>query len=299
MNLCLGTVQFGMDYGIKGQKRPTLDQSIEMLDYATQNGITHLDTAYAYGSAEDVLGCFIRKKTVPRDSLFISAKLCPNILDELSKNQYYTAIRKNLEESLRRIGTDYLDAYMCHSSRYVYNDDILGAMKCLKEDGLVKHVGVSVYEVEEARRCLSSEYTDFMQLPFSILDQRMFSTGVLDDYIDGETQIDARSAFIQGLITMQCDQIPNFLAKARPIMQKVDSLCKRYNVKPVELAIGFVKNCRDISHLVFGVDNMAQLKEDIRIFNGSSLSSDILIDIGKEFRDISADIVMPSLWKKN
>ena len=51
MQLCLGTVQFGMDYGIRNQKQPTLEQAVEMLDYATQNGINHIDTANAYGTA--------------------------------------------------------------------------------------------------------------------------------------------------------------------------------------------------------------------------------------------------------
>ena len=51
MELCLGTVQFGMDYGIKGQKQPSVDQAVEMLDYATHNGINTIDTAPTTSSA--------------------------------------------------------------------------------------------------------------------------------------------------------------------------------------------------------------------------------------------------------
>ena len=51
MELCLGTVQFGMDYGIAGQKQPTVEKAVECLDYATQNGISTIDTANAYGTA--------------------------------------------------------------------------------------------------------------------------------------------------------------------------------------------------------------------------------------------------------
>ena len=61
MELCLGSVQFGMDYGIRGKKRPPLSDCLEMLDYAVHNGITTIDTASAYGGAEDVIGRFFEK----------------------------------------------------------------------------------------------------------------------------------------------------------------------------------------------------------------------------------------------
>lgn len=62
MQLCLGTVQFGMNYGICGQKQPSVEAACEMLDYAVHNGISHIDTAKQYGTAEDVVGIFLRKK---------------------------------------------------------------------------------------------------------------------------------------------------------------------------------------------------------------------------------------------
>ena len=49
MKLCLGTVQFGLDYGIRGQKKPSIEDSIKILDYATQNGIDNIDTAIHMG----------------------------------------------------------------------------------------------------------------------------------------------------------------------------------------------------------------------------------------------------------
>ena len=64
MELCLGTVQFGLDYGIIGQKKPPLEYAVNCLDYATQNGIAAIDTAAAYGNAEEVVGAFLKKKTV-------------------------------------------------------------------------------------------------------------------------------------------------------------------------------------------------------------------------------------------
>lgn len=297
MELCLGTVQFGMDYGIKGQKQPSVEKAVEMLDYATQNGIDTIDTANAYGTAEDVVGTFLEKKTVARDKLFIISKFRPNLLDDLKPEEYYKVMRDNLENTLSRLHTDYLDSYLLHSARYVFDDEIIETLNRMKQDGLVKRVGVSVYEPEEAKKCIERPNIEFMQLPFSIFDQRMEKAGVFNDAEKDNIQIHSRSAFIQGMILMEEDEVPLFLAKAKPIVRKISLLCERHGLSRISLAMNYVKQQSRISHLVFGVDNLEQLIENISIFK-ENISKDIIDDIAKEFTDIEADIVMPSLWKK-
>ena len=96
---------------------------------------------------------------------------------------------------------------------------------------------------------------------------------------------------------MQDNQVPDFLVKAKPIVKLIDKLCKKYNISRIALAMNYVKQEKAISHLVFGVDNIEQLKENIDIFQ-TDISKKIVDDISREFRNIEADIVMPSLWKK-
>jgi len=297
VELCLGTVQFGMNYGIKGQKQPSVEQAVEMLDYATQNGISTIDTANAYGTAEDVVGTFLAKKTIARDKLFIISKFRPNLLDGVATDDYYRIMRENLENTLSRLGTDYLDSYLLHSARYVFSDEIISTLNRMKQDGLVKRVGVSVYEPEEAKKCIERPNVEFMQLPYSIFDQRMEKAGVFKEAERDNIQIHSRSAFIQGLILMGEEEVPSFLAKAKPIVNKISLLCQRHGLSRIALAMNYVKQQSRISHLVFGVDSIEQLKEDIRIFQ-DDIPADTIDDIAKEFRDIEADIVMPSLWKK-
>ena len=296
MRLCIGTVQFGMDYGIKGQKKPSLYDAIGMLDYATQNGITDIDTAFAYGEAEDVVGEFLKRKTIDRSKLFISSKLKPNELDEVPHSKLKSSINEHLDRSLKRLNTDYLDSYMLHSSRYVFNDDILEALYEVKKDGRIKHCGVSVYYPNEAKKCIESDFVDFTQLPFSVFDQRMQTEGVFDLAKEkNNTQIHSRSAFIQGLILMREDEIPPFLQGAKPILAKIDKLSQKYGISRIEIALLFVKHFEAISHLVFGVDNIEQLKENIDIFN-RTLDDEVINDFSKEFNNIDTDIMMPSLW---
>lgn len=199
--------------------------------------------------------------------------------------------------SLSRLHTDYLDSYLLHSSRYVYNDEIIDALNKLKTDGYVRKIGVSVYEVDEAKRCINQSNIDFMQLPYSIFDQRMLHGKVFELAKDGNIQIHSRSAFIQGLILMKVNEVPPFLSKAKPMLCKIDDLCVKYGISRVALAMSFVKYQDAISHLVFGVDNMEQLKENIQLFT-HSVSEEIVLEISKEFVNLQTDIVMPSLWKK-
>lgn len=299
MELCLGTVQFGMDYGISGQKQPSVEQAVEMLDYAVQNGINTIDTANAYGTAEDVVGAFLRRQTVSRESLWIISKFRPNLLDDVKENAYYAVMKENLTNTLERLGVDYLDTYLLHSARYVYNDAIIATLNRFKQEGYTRKVGVSVYEVDEAKKCIERDNVDFMQLPYSVFDQRMKAGGIFDlaKKQGNTTQIHSRSAFIQGLILMEENEVPDFLAKARPIVRKISEMCRKYEISRISLAMNYVKQEESTSHLVFGVDNIEQLKENIEIFQ-EDIDRNVIREISREFSDIEADIVMPSLWKR-
>lgn len=68
MKLCLGTVQFGMDYGVQRTGQPSCVAAVDVLDTAVQNGVTAIDCAAAYGTAENVVGEFLR--------LFLGARDC-------------------------------------------------------------------------------------------------------------------------------------------------------------------------------------------------------------------------------
>jgi aryl-alcohol dehydrogenase-like predicted oxidoreductase len=298
MELCLGTVQFGMDYSIRKRKKPSMHEAIQMLDYATQNGITNIDTAAAYGTAEDVVGEFLARKTVERDKLFIISKFPPNLLDEIEPRDYKKKINECLLKSLKRLHTDYLDSYIFHSSRYAFDEEKLEALYEVKEEEKIRHCGVSVYYPEEAKICIESPCVDFIQLPSSLFDQRMLRSGIFELADQNKsTQIHSRSAFIQGLLLINEKEVPDYLKSAIPLINKMEVICKAYGISRVKLAILFVKLFSAVSHLVFGVHDIEQLKEDIDMFSQES-PNDILTEIATSFDSIPAEIVVPSLWIK-
>lgn len=297
MELCLGTVQFGMKYGISGHVQPSAAQAVNMLEYAVHHGVRTIDTAAAYGSAELIVGEFFRKSSFPRTKIKLITKLNPNVLDEVPPEKYYETMKLYLEKSLARLQTDYVDGYLLHSARYVFNSDVLLALGRLKEDGLVHKTGVSVYEPEEAKAGIANEHVDLIQLPYSIFDQRMEREAVFVSAEKSHTEIHSRSAFLQGLILMDEHRIPSFLCHGEKFVKKFRECCADLSVSRKALAFSFVKRQKTISRLVFGVDSMEQLAEDIKVFHQAVSITDVE-RVALEFEQMATDIIMPSLWAK-
>ncbi len=297
MELAIGTVQFGMNYGVFNQEKKDVDYCIRCLDYATQNGINAIDTATAYGIAEQVTGKFLKKRTISREKLFVSTKLLPNILDDYELKDYVAIIRDNLIKSLQVLNLDYVDAYFLHSSRYAHRPDILAALEEVKKEGLACHVGVSVYDTDEAIACIKSPFVDYIQAPYSVFDHRMKEEDIFKMSQQNGCTVDTRTAFVKGLIRLSVDDVPDYLADAKPILDKLDQICKRTGYTRIELALNYIKREKEINHLVFGIRDLEQLQEDIIAFN-KDVSEDVLDLLDQEFTDIDTNIVIPSLWKK-
>ena len=298
MRLCIGTVQFGMDYGVQGGTRPAARDAVRMLDYATQNGVDAIDTAAAYGTAEEVVGEFLSRKTLPRETLQLISKFGTNIFEDASVADYAVRLRAAAETSLKRIKSDYLDAYICHVPTAAGDPAIIEAMAALKASGLVRHVGFSVYDPGQVQACLTTDAVDFIQSPFSFLDRRMETSGALAEASAKGVDLHTRSAFVQGLMLMDVAKIPERLAATRPIISDLEAACAEAGLSRRALALAFVKANPNISHLVFGVDNLAQLKEIVDDFN-RDIPASAVAGIAARFASVPADIFMPNKWRKD
>ncbi len=298
MKLCLGTVQFGMDYGGQGGTRPSVKEAVAMLDFAVQNGVDAIDTAAAYGAAEEVVGEFLASRTVPRDAVQIVSKFGTGIFEGVEASAYSRCLRAAAEKSLKRLSTDYLDAFICHVPSAAGDAAVVSAMAALKETGLARHVGFSVYETTEAKVCLDADEVDFIQVPFSVLDQRMKSSGALAKAAAKGVDVHTRSAFVQGLMLMPPASIPEHLAATKPYVEELEALCREYGITRRLLALACVKAQPEISHLVFGVDNRKQLKEIIDDFN-QPIPAEIVMGIAARFASVPSDIFMPNKWRKD
>ena len=295
--LVLGTVQFGLNYGINNlNSKPTREKSFAMLDYAWENGIRTFDTAYAYGDAEEILGEFIKTRNLGSEIKIIT-KLKPNVLAEVPGSEV-EIIRKNLAESLKRLGRGYVDGYLLHTPAYIHEPRVVSALQKLKKSGLAKNIGVSVYEKDDAVYAAGLPEVDYIQIPYSILDQR------LDDKVfwgltkKNKIKVFARTAFLQGLLFMPEEKIPVHLEKAKIYLKEMDEIIGRYSLNRQQAALLFSYCNENIDHVVFGVDNINQLTEDLQIVKDSPDCTECIAELRNKFRNIEKNIIFPSLWKK-
>lgn len=294
MELCLGTVQFGKNYGINNQDgQPPLAKSLDMLRYATEHGINLLDTAAAYDEAEMVVGCFLQQT---QQDVHLISKLRPDCL-EGNRCTIEDTIRNELKQTLEKLHVNSIYGYLLHNAEHLYMDEVIAALKQLKKEGLIRHYGVSIYQIADGLAGIEKGCT-IIQVPFSVFDQRAKNQGLLEQAIKNGVEIHTRSAFLQGLLMMDTDRIPEYLKKIRPYVEKLNAICEKYGVEKKDLLIGFVKQTSGISRLVFGVDNLVQLKEFVDIFNRVSIREQIMQELNDSFEKIEENLILPNKWGK-
>lgn len=293
--LCLGTVQFGMKYGINNQEgQPTEEACFEMLDSALEKGIDIIDTARAYGTAEIVVGNYLKYRKCSQKVKIIS-KLRPNIINPDEKD-VYSVIRRELEESLKRLHVQYLNGYLLHTPEYIYDEKIVDTLFRLKEENIIQNIGVSIYNMDEGYAAIKKRM-DYVQLPYSVLDQRGTQTGFIHDAQNAGLTVFSRSAFLQGLFMMDLVKIPDYLEHAKPYLSFFEELLNRFKIRKIDLLLHFVKSVKEIDYLVFGVDSKDQLLEDISSFQlNISLENNLKKAIQDFFIKIDDSIILPSLW---
>ena len=297
MKLCLGTVQFGIDYGLRGRTKPSLGDSIAMLNYAVRNGVEAIDTSALYGEAETVVGEFLSQSPIPRENLFVVSKFGVAGIEGLSSQELEQRLLDEAGISLSRLGLNRLDAYICHVPSAVRDDRVVQALGALRRSGMASHVGFSVYETEEAEIAINSGVVDFLQIPFSVLDQRMATQGILELAARRGVELHSRSAYVQGLALMDPEFVPEHLAEIRPAIARLAGLCRAANVSRQVLALAFVRSFAQISHIVFGAHDMNQLADTIKSFS-CDVPGNVVQEARRLFADIRPELVMPNKWKK-
>lgn len=293
--LCLGTVQFGMKYGINNQEgQPTEEACFEMLDIAIEKGIDVIDTARAYGTAEIVLGNYLEYRKC-HYKVDIISKLRPNVL-ETDEKDVYSVIRKELEDSLKRLHVSQLKGYLLHTPEYVYDERIVEALFRLKGEKLIQNVGVSIYDMKEGYEAIK-KHMDYIQLPYSVFDQRGTQSELIEKAKKAGMVIFTRSAFLQGLYMMELEKIPYHLEHSKKYLRHFEDLIKQYKKNKIELLLQFVRVSENIDYLVFGVDNKEQLLEDIEIIErDEKIEEDLISEIRGYYSQVEESIILPSLW---
>ncbi len=271
----LGTVQFGLDYGISNKDgRTSSDEVSRILKFALQQGLDTIDTASAYGDAEKVLG-----ENDLSGFRIISKFITP------PKNE---KISSQLHQSLKRLNQDNLYGYLAHRPLdLIENPSQWNELNNLKAQGLVKKIGFSFNEPSEIAQALKSGFIpDLIQIPFNYFDSR-FKEQIIS-LKDKGCEIHTRSTFLQGLFFINPDELHSFFNEVKPIIENLQNSYKSLSGS----LLRYVTELTFIDKVIIGVESSAQLKTNLETLDSSEV-------LPKLMQNISDKILIPSGWPKN
>jgi aryl-alcohol dehydrogenase-like predicted oxidoreductase len=178
------------------------EDSVGAIDSALDAGINWIDTAavYGLGRSEAVVGEALRGR-VRRPYVFTKASRIVDANGEIVGNLTRDSIRREVEASLQRLGVDAIDLYQIHQP-FPDEDIEVGwqALVGLRDEGVVRHIGVSNFSVDQLRRAESIAPIETLQPPYSLL-AREIEDDVLPFCLERRIGVIAYSPMASGLLS--------------------------------------------------------------------------------------------------
>jgi aryl-alcohol dehydrogenase-like predicted oxidoreductase len=254
--LVLGTVQFGLNYGINSEGKPSEIEVKKILELCKNKGLRFIDTAYVYGNSEDVIG-----RNWPNeasDSFKIITKLPPGTTPDTAVGQTKASLARLRQKSVYGLLFHRFSDYKTDHTAF---DQVLVDLKSQRH---ITHYGFSLYQPEEALWLLeNAQSVDIVQVPYSILDRRFEAVfKKLKDKFN--TEIHVRSVFLQGLYFKSPEDLPAHLYPLKKYLIAIQRQADRHQVSLATLLLSFIFQNDLIDGILTGVDNSAQLEQNIQ-----------------------------------
>lgn len=280
--LIIGTAQLGLNYGINNiSGKPTLSQSLDIINNAKNNGIYYFDTAPAYGNSENILGNF---KDI---SVFTKISKIDNC-DFTEEN-----INNIIGQSLNNLNCRSIYCVYLHSFENYNKKNI----KILRNIHMIQNIGVSVYTPEEAKQVLNDKLVDYLQIPFNFIDTRWITNEMVELYNNTDIKIVIRSVYLQGLLIKPENYLNKFCSIniEKYLLEKIDQLLNDMKLNLKELCMYYVLSQYWVDFIILGVETSEQLMENINLFNNFK-KLDINHIILSYFNNIPQILLDPRKW---
>ncbi|WP_434689061.1 aldo/keto reductase [Glutamicibacter sp. Je.9.36] len=293
LKLGFGTAGIGNLY-----RERTDEQSLQVLQEAFEHGARYFDTAphYGLGLSERRIGSWLRASGV-REDLVISTKVGRLLVPQdnphgvLDNEGYAVAadavrkwdpsesgVRRSLEASLERLGTDHIEiAYLHDPDCYDLQEGIeqaLPALVKLREEGVVKAIGVGVNSVQAATECVRAADLDLVMLAgrYTLLEQPA-AHELLPLCVEREVGVVNVGVYNSGLLAspVVSDQANyNYQQASQGLIQRardLADLATSYGTNLPTLAVQFAKRHPSIVSLVLGASSAQQVRENARRYS--------------------------------
>lgn len=282
MKLAIGTVQFGMDYGINNRNGIPDDIDVsEILDLSIKNNITYLDTSISYGNCEERI-----------------SKLACNRFNIITKSRNVKSseeLAASISSSLRSLNSERVHGFLFHNAdNLIDNHELWNLLVKLKNDKKVANIGYSVYDTSQIDYLLEKGFIpDIIQLPYSLLDRKFERYFVKLKELGSEIHV--RSVFLQGLYFMNSKRLPQKLSPLEKYLDCINLICRKFGISIGELALNFVYDNMHVDKVIIGVESSDQLKENIDVIRGWNSKDEIIQLIG-DIKVKEQHLLSPANW---
>lgn len=285
--IALGTVQFGLNYGIKNNSGQIPEKiAYNIMDYAFQKGIDTLDTAYAYGTSEKVIGNYLRNHG--------------NSFNVISK---YPTVQNNdvslsyLDETFNNLGINNLYAYIFHDySTFKTNQHLLDDLVEEKVHGRINKIGFSLYYPSQLEDILNNKIPcDIIQIPYNILDKRFDS--LLNSAKNNGIEIHVRSIFLQGLLFISPENLSEYFTPIKKLINNLNVISRNADISISAICLCHVVLNKFLDKIVIGVDSVENLLENIDALKYIEAVRDINSELDALICN-DENFVLPFNWKK-
>ncbi len=254
-------------------------ESIRTIHAALDKGINLIDTApvYGFGVSEEIVGKAVEERG-QREKVFIATKVGLEWHNgSISRNSSRDRIRQEIQDSLRRLRTDYIDIYQVHwPDLAVPIEETARTMQALYKQGLIRAIGVSNYSPAQIERFMSASELHTVQSPYNLFE-REIDRDVLPYVREKNLSVFAYGPLCRGLLTgtMRPDakftgddlrksdpkfQPPRFAQYLNAVQQLDDLAQKRYGKHVMDLAVRWVLDTPGITAALWGARHPAELE---------------------------------------
>ena len=256
--IILGCANLGQKYGIR-DKSLKINEFKKIYKFALKKKIFYFDTAADYGNSEKLLG---QIKSSSNKKTFFITKLPKKKYSNFSKE-----IEISIRNSLSRLNKKNIFGIHVHDPQLLINKNkfkVYKALQSAKQKKLIKHIGVSVYEIQEIKKILKFFKIDIIQIPLNILDNRFLKGGFLKKLKKKVKEIHARSIFLKGLLLKDSLSRPKYFDRWK-LLKNVDFFFKKNKIDRLQYCVNYVLNIKEVDRIVIGISSKKQLSNILNI----------------------------------
>tara|TARA_X000001036_G_C20663410_1_gene799857 strand:+ start:1232 stop:2107 length:876 start_codon:yes stop_codon:yes gene_type:complete len=286
--LCFGTANFVKNYGINKSEGYNQKKVKIILNLLKQNKIKYIDTAINYKNVERKIGKF-------NLNFFEIYTKIPEIPKKIKNIDLW--IHNQITLSLKKTNKFFFEGVFLHNPEDLLknkNKQIFNTLETLKKQKKIKKIGVSVYDLKTLKRIIKEFKIDIIQIPYNLFDRGQKKKELLNILKKNKIEIHARSIFLQGVLLMDSNKLPQRLKKWKNKFIQLENWCMKNKVSKIQACLNAVLEDKIFNKVLISVENEKQLFQLLNAINKRNKKN-----YPKNLQTNEKKLIDPRLWKKN